>query len=68
MQIQRIIEQLDAPPLLERTFIKIVINYLRKAKKSLMQIQREAKHHREKYLQQKQMKKKSEVTRNMKYI
>ena len=53
MQIQWIIGQLDAPPLLERKSIRIVINYFRKAKNSLMQNQREAKHHREKYLQQK---------------
>jgi len=53
MQIQWIIGQLDAPPLLERKSIRIVINYFRKAKSSLMQNQREAKHHREKYLQQK---------------
>ena len=65
MQIQRIIVQLDAPPLLERKSIKVVINYLRKSKKSLMQIQREVKHYREKIFNKKQMNKKSEVTWNM---
>ena len=53
LQIQRIIGKLDMPPPLERKSIKVVINYLRQAKKALIQIQREAKHHREKYLQQK---------------
>ena len=65
MQIQRIMGQLDSPPLLERKPIKIVINYLRKAKKPLMQIQREEKHHREKYLQQKADEEEIKVTWNM---
>ena len=55
VQIQRIIGKLDIPPTLERHSIKVVINYLRQAKKALIQIQREAKYHREKYLQQKKI-------------
>ena len=68
MHIQQIIGQLDAPPLLERKSIKVVINYLRNAKKSLMQIQREVRHYREKIFNKKQMNKKSEVTWNMQDI
>ena len=53
MQIQRIIRLLDTTPTIERHDIKVVLQYLRAAKKSLKQIQRDATHHREKYLQQK---------------
>ena len=35
MQIQRIIEQMDAPPLIEKNSLKMVINYLRIVKKFL---------------------------------
>ena len=53
MHIQRILRLLDTTPTIERHDIKIVIQNLRKAKTSLKQIQRDATHHREKYLQQK---------------
>ena len=66
MQIQRIIEQLDASQLIERHSLKVVINYLRLAKKSLTQIQREATHHHEKNtFNKKQTKKKSKVIWNI---
>jgi len=68
MQIQWIIEQMDAPPLIERNSLKVVINYLRIAKKSLTQIQRDASHHRENAFNKKEMKKKSEVIWNMQDI
>ena len=53
MQIQRILRLLDTTPTIERHDIKVVLQYLRTSKKSLKQIQRDATHHREKYLQQK---------------
>ena len=46
-----IIRLLDTTPTIERHDIKVVLQYLRLAKKSLKQIQRDAIHHREKYLQ-----------------
>ena len=45
--------QLEAPPLLERKSIKVAITNLRQAKKSLKTIQIEAKNHSEKFFQQK---------------
>ena len=53
MQIQRIVTQLEAPPILERHSIKMAVNNLRIAKKFLKQIQTDATNHREKFLQQK---------------
>ena len=52
-QIQRIINQLEAPPLLERQLIQIAIIHLRLANKYFKQIQLDAKNHREKFLQHK---------------
>ena len=53
MQIQRIVTQLEAPPILERHSIKMAVNNLRIAKKFLKQIQTDATNHREKFLQHK---------------
>ena len=53
MQIQRIVTQLEAPPILERHSIKMAVNNLRIAKKFLKQIQTDATNYREKFLQHK---------------
>ena len=45
MQIQRFLRLLDTTPTIERHDIKVVLPYLRAAKKSLKQIQRDATHH-----------------------
>ena len=52
-QIQRIIEQLEVPPLLERQSIKMAVNNLQIAKKSSKQTQIDATNHRDKFLQHK---------------
>ena len=65
MQIQRIIRLLDTTPTIERHDIKVVLQYLRAAKKYLKQIQRDATHHREKYLQQKSDE--EEIKENIEY-
>ena len=53
IQIKRIIVQLEAPLPIERKLIKVVVNYLRLAKKSMQHIQTDATNHRETFLQQK---------------
>ena len=51
IQIQRIISQLEAPLPTERNSIKVVVNYLRIAKKSLKQIQTDTTNHYEIFIQ-----------------
>ena len=53
IQVQRIIYQVEVPPLLERQSIKVAINNVRVAKKSLEQTQINATNHRETFLKHK---------------